>query len=189
MSDFSKARRVRPWQRIASQAVADYRIFRLRMDRCVSPRTAAAHDFVVLEGADWVNVVAITADAQVVLIEQYRFGRGEVTLEIPGGMIDAGENPVAAAERELREETGYTAAKFTLLGHVDPNPALQSNRCYTVLAENAVPAEAQALDDMEDIAVVLKPLAAVPRLLGEGAIRHALVWAAFMQYDLHRQNK
>jgi 8-oxo-dGTP pyrophosphatase MutT (NUDIX family) len=176
---------VRPWKTLASQRVADYRIFQVRSDRLESPRTGAAHDFVVLESADWVNVVAITPAKDVVLIEQYRFGSAQVTLEIPGGVIDPGEDPVTAGRRELAEETGYTARRFTLLGHVEPNPAIQTNRCYTVLAEDAEPAGSQHLDDREDIGVLLRPLAAVPDLLRGGAIRHALVWAAFLHLDLH----
>jgi len=176
--------KTKPWPRLESQPVADYRILRVRRDRCVSPRTGDAHDFVVLEMPDWVNVVALTPDSQVVLIEQYRFGSSEVTLEIPGGVMDPGEDAVAAGSRELLEETGYTARSFTLLGHVEPNPAIQTNRCYTVLAEGAVPCGTQSLDEKEDIGVILRPLAELPRLLREGAIRHALVWAAFLHLNL-----
>jgi 8-oxo-dGTP pyrophosphatase MutT (NUDIX family) len=178
--------KAQPWKTLASKPVADYRIFRLRSDRCVSPRTGEAHDFVVLEGPDWVNVVALTSTAEVVLIRQYRFGSAEVTLEIPGGMIDPGEDPVAAGARELLEETGYSAASYTLLGHVAPNPAIQTNRCYTVLAEGAALNGKQSLDEKEDISVELHPLADVPRLLRQGIISHALVWAAFQQLDLYR---
>jgi 8-oxo-dGTP pyrophosphatase MutT (NUDIX family) len=180
---------MRPWKTLGSEKLADYGIFQLRRDRCVSPRTGQEHGFVVLEGPDWVNVVALTPDEQVVLINQYRFGTGQVTLEIPGGIIDPGEAPLASGARELLEETGYTARSFTLLGHVEPNPAIQNNRCYTVLAEGAVRSGEPSLDEKEDIGVVLYPLADVPRLLTEGAIRHALVFAAFHKLYLHRQPK
>jgi 8-oxo-dGTP pyrophosphatase MutT (NUDIX family) len=181
----------RPWPTLSSRPIADYHILKVRMDRCESPRTGKAHDFVVIETADWVNVVAITPDEQVVLIEQYRFGRQSVTLEIPGGMIDAGESQLAAGQRELLEETGYTARSFTLLGSVEPNPAFQNNRCYTVLAEGAMRDEksAQHLDEKEDIGVSLQPLSSIPRLLRDGAITHALVWTAFQQLDLYRQSR
>ena len=179
----------RPWPTLSSRPVADYHILKVRMDRCESPRTGKAHDFVVLEAADWVNVVAITPDEQVVLIEQYRFGLQKVTLEIPGGMIDPGESPLDAGARELLEETGYRAKNYTLLGSVEPNPAFQNNRCYTVLAEGATleAGSAPHLDEKEDIGVTLQPLSAVPRLLREGAITHALVWTAFQQLDLYRR--
>ena len=179
--------KTRPWQTLSSQPVADYRILRVRQDRCVSPRTGDAHDFVVLEATDWVNVIAITPDEEVVLIEQYRFGTQKVTLEIPGGLIDPGEEPLQAGKRELLEETGYSAKTFTLLGSVEPNPAIQTNRCYTVLAEGATRDGDQHLDEKEDIGVLTRPLAAIPRLLADNAITHALVWAAFLHLDLHRR--
>src|SRR4051794_37215030 len=116
-----------PWEIQASAVVADYGIFRLRKDRCVSPRTHRAHDFWVLETTDWVNIVALTPDEQVVLVRQYRFGSQRTTLELAGGTVDPGEAPLAAAVRELREETGYQAESVTLLGCVEPNPAIQNN--------------------------------------------------------------
>jgi 8-oxo-dGTP pyrophosphatase MutT (NUDIX family) len=177
---------MRPWKTVKKEPVQDYRIFTLRRDRCVSPRTGEEHDFVVLEAPDWVNVVARTDDDQVILIEQFRFGSGQVTLEIPGGMIDPGEAPVAAGARELLEETGYSARSYELIGYVEPNPAIQTNRCYTVLAEGATKSAEQSLDEKEDIGVKLWPFSDVPKLLAEGRIRHALVWAAFHQLLLHK---
>ena len=96
--------------------------------------------------ADWVNVVPITAAGRVVMIRQYRHGTGEIGLEIPGGVIDPGEEPLAAARRELREETGYGASELAAIGQVAPNPALQDNRCYSFVARGAFCERAQALD-------------------------------------------
>ncbi len=173
-----------PWETLSSAVVADYGIFRVRKDGCVSPRTQRRHDFWVLETADWVNVVALTPDQQVVLIRQYRFGSQQVTLEIAGGVIDAEEDPLVAGVRELREETGYQAESAVLLGSVAPNPAIQNNRCYTVLALGCKPLFGQQLDEREDIGVETRPLSAIPELLASGAITHALVWAAFQHYEL-----
>ncbi|MDP1989951.1 MAG: NUDIX hydrolase [Syntrophales bacterium] len=174
------------WPLVSSRLDRSYRIFDLRMDRSVSPRTGEEHDFIVLESAPWVNVIALTDREEVVLIRQYRHGIREVTLEIPGGLVEAADEPPAAAKRELLEETGYRGEEWIDLGYVHPNPAIQNNRCHTFLALGAKPAGAQSLDDKEDIAVVLKPLAEIPSLIREGAITHALVvcafWRFFMEY-------
>ena len=177
----------RPWPRVASRTLADYRIFKLREDRCVSPRTGAEHPLLVLDTPDWVNVIALTTEERVVFIRQYRFGRGEVTLEIPGGMVDPGESPADAAARELAEETGYAAARWTPLGAIDPNPAILSNRCHTFLGEGCRRVGEARLDEKEDIAVEEIALADTARLLGDGTITHALVAVAFQKLDLHRR--
>jgi 8-oxo-dGTP pyrophosphatase MutT (NUDIX family) len=177
----------RKWNTLSSKTLHDFRIFSIRQDRCVSPRTGKEHDLVVLQGPDWINVIPLVAGEnveQVVMIRQYRFGRGEVTLEIPGGMIDQGEDPAAAAARELREETGYVAGELFDLGAIDPNPAMQTNRCFTFLATSCRLAGGPELDEKEDIDVELVPLSEVPRLLAGGAITHALVAVAFHKLDL-----
>lgn len=141
----------------------------------------------MIEATDWVNVVALTPEENVIFVRQYRLGRGEVTLEIPGGMIDGAESPAAAAERELREETGYQAARWTALGAIDPNPAIQTNRCHLFLAEGCRRTAEVHLDEREDIAVQELPLAEVPRMLADGSISHALVAVAFQRLELLRR--
>jgi 8-oxo-dGTP pyrophosphatase MutT (NUDIX family) len=176
----------KPWPLVSSRPERLFRIFDLGIDRSVSPRTGEAHDFIVLESAPWVNVIALTDREEALLIRQYRHGIGEVTLEIPGGLVEDADGPRAAAQRELLEETGYRAQEWIDLGRVHPNPAIQNNDCHTFLALGAKPAESQSLDDKEDIEVVLRPLAEIPRLIREGAITHSLVicafWRFFMEY-------
>lgn len=172
---------VRPWPLVGSRPLSDHRIFRLREDRRVSPRTGAAHDLIVLETPDWVNVIALTKEDQVVLIEQFRFAAQEVTLEIPGGMIDPGESPEAAARRELLEETGYEAESLVSLGSIAPNPAILDNRCHTFLLRGARRVAEPAQDEKEDIAVCERPLDEIPALLASGRISHALVAVAFQR--------
>jgi ADP-ribose pyrophosphatase len=172
----------KPWPIVASSLERAFRIFNLRMDRARSPLTGEEHDFVVLESAPWVNVIPLTTAQEVILIRQYRHGIREVTLEIPGGLVEAADTPFAAAKRELLEETGFQAESWVDLGYVHPNPAIQDNRCHTFLALGVTQAGPQSLDEKEDIEVLSRPLAEIPRLIREGEITHALVVAAFWRF-------
>lgn len=157
------------------------RVFSVRRDRKVRPATPEdVHEFFVVESVDWVNVIPITANDEVVMIEHYRHGSDETRLEVPGGMIDP-EDPSAAvaASRELEEETGYASDPLIELGVVSPNPALQVNRCTSFLAPNAYVAGPPSPDETEDLKVVLYPLSEIPALMRDGRITHALVLAAF----------
>ena len=172
-----------PWKRLGSEPLGNFKIFSVRRDRIVSPRTGQEHDFYVLDGADWVNVIPVTPEGRILLIEQYRHGTGETTVEIPGGAVDRGDTgPLAAGQRELLEETGHEATEWTDLGFVHPNPAIQSNRCWTYLAKGCVRVAEPRLDPGEDIAVREASREEVRRLLEEGRITHALVVAAFAKW-------
>jgi len=172
------------WERRSSEVRADYRIFRLRVDQACSPRTGREHPFFILESPDWVNVIPLTPENQVVLVRQYRHGTREVTLEIPGGLVDRGDSPEEAARRELFEETGYKESDMLSLGHVHPNPAFLDNRCHTFLATGVKLAGGQTQDEKEDIEVMLRPLDQIPRLIRDGEITHSLVVAAFYRLFL-----
>jgi 8-oxo-dGTP pyrophosphatase MutT (NUDIX family) len=171
-----------PWKRISSRQEHDLRIFGLRIDRAVSPRTQVEHDFYILESLDWVNVIPLTPDDRVVLIRQYRHGIREVTLEIPGGIVEGRDSPEEAARRELLEETGYESPSFIGLGSVHPNPAFLNNRCHTFVAKDSVKVAGQSQDEKEDIEVLLRPVAEIPGLIREGRITHSLVLAAFYRF-------
>jgi len=148
----------------------------------MSPRTNEPHDFYVLESSDWVNVIPLTADERVVLIRQYRHGIQEITLEIPGGIIENRDTPEEAARRELMEETGYRDSEMISLGVVHPNPAFLNNRCHTFLAKDVSRIGDQHQDEKEDIEVLLKPIHEIPGLIREGWITHSLVLAAFYRF-------
>ena len=178
------------WQLSDDELVAETRVFTLRRHRAVSPSDPAkSGEFVYIDAPDWVNVVALTAERQVVLIEQYRPGTREVTLEVPGGTVDDGEDPLRAGLRELREETGYEGAGGRLIGFVTPNPAMINNRCHTVLARDVERRCEPAFDGLEEIRTRLAPLEDVPDMIRSGAINHALVVAAFHHLLLHEQQR
>jgi len=134
---------------------------------------------VVLDCPAWVNVVPVTAAGNVVLIRQYRHGIREVTLEIPGGVVEAGEAPAAAAARELGEETGYAAQAIRPLARVLPNPAVQNNYLYLYVAEGCRRSGPPRPDRFEDIEVLERPLAEISALIRDGHIAHSMVITAF----------
>jgi ADP-ribose pyrophosphatase len=176
---------IRPWKKTGSQPSGDFRIFTIRTDTKTSPRTGVDHKFFVIDSANWVNVIAITPDRQLVMIEQYRQGTDTVELEIPGGLIDAKDaSPIVGGERELREETGYEGERAQIIGRIFPNPAIMSNTCFTVMVENCQLKHPLEWDGAEDIITRLVPVAEVPALVATGKIRHCLVVTALYHFDL-----
>jgi 8-oxo-dGTP pyrophosphatase MutT (NUDIX family) len=149
-------------------------------------------EVLALDSPDWVNVVALTGgasveSAEIVLVRQWRFAAAQPTLEIPGGLVDPGETPLAAARRELREETGFESDLWRLLGSVHPNPAILTNRCHVFLAEAACRSADPSGDGDEEIEVTTRPLLAIPDAISAGEITHSLVIAAFHLLDLARR--
>jgi len=168
----------RKWLPVKSEPGPDLKLFRVRHDWMKNPRNDRKMQRVVLESVDWVNVVAITTEQKVVMVRQYRFGIGAVTSEVPGGMVDAGESPLEAAVRELREETGYTSSNWRYLGAVQPNPAFMNNLCHHYLATSAQKTQNLDLGEGEDIVVVQITLEALRKEIEQGFLRHALALSA-----------
>lgn len=181
-------RMIKPWPKISSAPLGDFRIFQIRSDVKVSPRTGQQHDFFVIDCVNWVNVIAVTPDDHLVMVEQYRHGSNTVELEIPGGMIDSEDSsPVEAGVRELREETGYEGVNAAIIGQVYPNPAIMSNTCYTLLVQACHPRHETVFDHGEDLITRLVPVAEIPRLVSTGQIRHSLVVVALYHFELWQE--
>ncbi len=181
---------VRPWPLLESEVLHSFPIYDLRRDRRRSPRTGKVHEFLVLDSMDWVNVVPVTPEGRIVMIRQFRHGTASPVWEIPGGMMDPGdETALEAARRELVEETGYEPEAMRFLGAVHPNPAIQNNLCLTFLAERARLRRAQRLDTSEDIRVQEVPWPEVRRMIDEGEISHSLVLNAIFWYERYLEGR
>lgn len=168
------------WETIGINKNEDLKIFQAKWILRKNPKTNQIHNFVRLDSLDWVNIIPITSDNQVVMIEQYRHGIDEVTLEVPGGVIDKSEQPINAGMRECIEETGFASDESPiLLGINNPNPAFLNNKCYSFLWLNVKKKFEQRLDLNEVINVKLFPLNEIPSLINSGKISHSLVLNAF----------
>lgn len=177
-----------PWKKVSSKPVGDFRIFKIRSDTRINPRTGRDHDFFVLDSVNWVNIIAVTPDQKLVMVEQFRHGSDTFELEIPGGMMDPHEtDPVATAVRELREETGYEGEKARILGKVWSNPAIMSNVTYTVIIENCRLKHGVEFDHGEDLVTRLVPAEEASQFVADGKIGHSLVVVALYHFDLWRR--
>jgi len=176
---------IQPWKKTGVDGTVDFRIFRVRTERKVSPRTGAEHSVYVIDSVNWVNVIAVTPENELVMIEQYRHGSDSIELEIPGGMIDAkDESPAAAGVRELREETGYEGEHPRIIGQIRPNPAIMSNTCFTLMVDNCRLKHPVEFDHGEDLVTRLVPVADLHKLVTTGRIQHSLVVVALYHFDL-----
>jgi 8-oxo-dGTP pyrophosphatase MutT (NUDIX family) len=173
---------VQVWREQRRERVADVGIFELERSTSISPVDGRARTFHRLVSVDWAQIVPITADGNVVLVRQYRHGDRRVTIEIPGGLIDAGEDPATAALRECLEETGYRAREARPLGVIAPNPALFSNRLHAFYAVDVEPERAVQNTGSEVTEVLLVPVTDLEELLVAGEIDHALVAGTLWRY-------
>jgi ADP-ribose pyrophosphatase len=171
------------WTRGAVRTTVATPILDLQHVRYRHPQRGTERDFVCLAAPDWANVVAVTTDRQIVLVRQFRFGIDELSLEIPGGVVEAGEDPVVAGVRELAEETGYAGGVARMLGTVHPNPAIQCNHFHAVLVEGVTRSQALAWDADEEIETLTAPVEEVLAWARSGRITHSLCLCALFLYE------
>ncbi len=173
------------WTRGTTRVLAKTRILELHGVQFSNPARGTTSEFTVIHAPDWVNVVATTPDRQMVLVRQFRYGINAPSLEIPGGIIEAGETPMHAGIRELREETGFVGNHSRFLGRIHPNPAIQDNACHLIWVENAMNHGELAWDEHEDMEIVTLPIDEVYALAHAGEITHSLVLNGLLLFAPH----
>jgi ADP-ribose pyrophosphatase len=174
------------WTVVQTEFLQDCRVFSVSRLHARSPHTGQSHPFFCIDSPEWVNVVPITPQGEVVMIRQYRHGSSEVTLETPGGLVDPGEQPVEAAARELLEETGYRARELSSLGEINPNPALFRNRLHAFVGHDAEKVAPIQNGQTEETVVELVDRERLRELARSGGVDHALVMAVLYRLELER---
>jgi 8-oxo-dGTP pyrophosphatase MutT (NUDIX family) len=184
-SPFDRARTspLSRWESVSRERVADCRVFCVDRAWFRHPGRAVTHDFFVIDSPDWVNVVAVTTGGELVLVNQFRFGVQEFSWEVPGGLLDGTEDPIAAGRRELLEETGFGGGEARVLSSVWPNPAIQNNRCHFVLIEGVVRMAELAWDEHEEIESIHLPVDEVLTRARAGEIVHSLTLTALFLFE------
>ena len=178
------------WELLDDRLLTQCRVWDLRARRYRHPRQGDDSEFYYLDSCDWVIVIARTLADELILIRQFRCGSNALSWELPGGIIDAGEDPVAAGLRELCEETGYRAESGQYIGRCRPNPAILNNHCHFVFADKVEIAEAGTnWDEHEEIEVRILPEAEVFEWACKQTIEHALALTGLLYYKLFQEKK
>jgi ADP-ribose pyrophosphatase len=166
------------WKTTSKKILAENPFLALEEHRREEEGTGRQGYFFIIDTPDWVNIIALTEEKEVVLIEQFRQGSERIELEIPSGIIEDGEKPADAALRELLEETGYEKSdrsEFKKIGEALPNPAFMTNRCYTYLLTHARLTGKTHYDEYENIRVRLVPRNQIESLITNGDIQHSII--------------
>jgi 8-oxo-dGTP pyrophosphatase MutT (NUDIX family) len=175
---------IRDWAILDREVIQDFKIFKIEKKQVRSPRTDEISEAMAVRFPDWVIILALTPQEEVVMVRQYRHGIEQVCLELPGGLVDPNEDsPALSAGRELLEETGYQAGQITRIGKCFPQPAILSNACYFYLAEDAERVQTQALDPGEDIEIESVSLTSIPARIARQEINHGMVLLAFFFFE------
>jgi ADP-ribose pyrophosphatase len=174
------------WQCISQEEGPDLKLFKARFDFMQNPRNGKTEKMLILEGADSVNVVALSPNDTIYFVQQYRFGTRKHTLELPGGLVDPNEAHHIAAARELEEETGGKARQWHFLGSIASNPVFMDSYIHHWLAEGVVLSGTQSLDEGEDVSVVELPLDEVKHRLLQGSFSHPHTVTALLRFFIHQ---
>ena len=172
------------WNRIRSEYGRDLKLFRVRWDEMENLRNGTREQMIILEMGDSVNVIALTDEEQYVFVQQFRFGLGVDSLELPGGLIDKGESPLEAARRELEEETGYTGGDWEYLGSTPSNSVFIQGRIHHWMARGVAATQVQKLDSGEAIEVRLLSKDELRAGLDRHEIDHPHTLSALLRSEL-----
>ena len=170
------------WKILSTEYLVQRPWLTARRDVAELPDGRINNEYYVLEYPDWVNIIAITKDGQIVMERQYRHALGKTCYELPCGVIEAGETPLEAAKRELLEETGFAGGEWQEWMTLSPNPATSTNLAHSFLATGVEKVSGQHLDATEDIDVYLLDQAYVRELLANNQILQALMAAPLWKY-------
>jgi ADP-ribose pyrophosphatase len=176
---------MRPWKKLQSAPVVEDRWFHVTADRCELPNGVVLDPYYVVHEREWAHVFALDSEGQLLVVQQYRYAADTTCLELPGGVIDHGEEPLTAAKRELLEETGYSSTQWEFVGHMFANPARQTNRVHIFIARNVTASQRQQLDVSEEIECSLRSPAAIEAAIESGEFSQALHIASYYRCIRH----
>lgn len=163
--------KIQPWKTINSRFVIDNQWCKVRQDKIQLPNGKIIDDYFVNVRPDIALILPVTPNQEIVFVRQYRHGVQEILLELPAGTFEPQqENSLNAAKRELAEETGYTATKFTQIATLYDNPVKDSNKIHLFIAEDAIYSGQQKLDETEEIEVVIIPITKIKEKINQGEI-------------------
>ena len=172
------------WTIVLDEVYANCRIFEVHKRKMVRDSDQKEGDFYVIDSNDWVNVLALTSNQEIILVRQFRYGTQNYSLEPPGGVIEKGEDPIFAGKRELLEETGFSGTNPKLIGSVFPNSAIMSNRCHFVMLSDVEKHSDVSFDPHEELETILVPISELDNLVKSGEISHSIALNAIYHLQL-----